>query len=140
MQDWLACKHRTPDEPFPFHVPGLTFGSFYLPSRSETQSVILVDLMDTMMARASTLISELACPKQTSGYRGNFQSFGGVSLVIVPDLALKVIRIREDEVSRRVSTLKQSLVQSGSSREEATQELRAIAPMDLDAAEPRESV
>jgi hypothetical protein len=94
---------------YPFQMPGLTIGSFSLSSKSDTQSLLLVNLMEAMMTQARDLIAEMSSPKHTTGYRGDFKVFGGVSLVIVPDLALKAIRSREDDLSRMFHDLKDSI-------------------------------
>ncbi|KAI1813101.1 hypothetical protein GGS20DRAFT_497411 [Poronia punctata] len=93
----------------PLQMPGLTIGSFSLSSKSDTQSLLLVNLMETMMTQARDLVAEISSPKHTAGYRGDFKVFGGVSLVIVPDLALKAIRSREDSLSRMFHDLKDSI-------------------------------
>ncbi|KAI1749858.1 hypothetical protein F4782DRAFT_511795 [Xylaria castorea] len=93
-----------------FQLPSLTVGSFSLSSKSNTQSLVLVNLTETLAMRARGLITEMSSPKITPGYRGDFQSFGGVSLVIVPDLALRAIRAREDALSRMIDDLKTSIL------------------------------
>ncbi|KAI8627367.1 hypothetical protein F5Y19DRAFT_442809 [Xylariaceae sp. FL1651] len=97
----------------PFQVPGLTIGSFSLSSDSEFQLLLLVNLMENMISRARELVVELTSPKKTAGYRGDFQSFGGVSMVIVPDLALCAIRTRENALTRMLNELKGSMLRHG---------------------------
>ncbi|KAI1738083.1 hypothetical protein F4680DRAFT_198934 [Xylaria scruposa] len=94
----------------PFQLPGLTVGSFSLSSNSNTQFLVLVNLTETMARKARDLIAEISSPKVTPGYRGDFQSFGGVSLVIVPDLALRAIRAREKGLFRIIDDLKNSIL------------------------------
>ncbi|KAI1472376.1 uncharacterized protein F4812DRAFT_11244 [Daldinia caldariorum] len=99
---------------FPFQMPGFSVGSFSLPSTmpGETQAVFLVNSVDAMMARARELVAQATVPKQTAGYRGNFESFGGISLVIVPDLARNAIRARENALLGLVNDLKKTIVRS----------------------------
>ncbi|KAI0974603.1 hypothetical protein F4678DRAFT_458564 [Xylaria arbuscula] len=87
-------------------LPSLMVGSFELPLDSNTQYLVLLNLTETMAMKAKGLIKEMSSPKITRGYRGDFQSFGGVSLVIVPDLALSAIRAREDALFRMIHELK----------------------------------
>ncbi|KAI0183342.1 hypothetical protein EV127DRAFT_475202 [Xylaria flabelliformis] len=93
-----------------FQLPSLTVGSFSLSSKSNTQFFVLVNLTETMARKARRLITEMSSPKITPGYRGDFQSFGGVSLVIVPDLALRAIRAREEGLFRMIEDLKNSIL------------------------------
>ncbi|KAI1392120.1 uncharacterized protein F4822DRAFT_115796 [Hypoxylon trugodes] len=113
----VSITHKTPngDIQYPFRMPDFTIGSFSLPSTTETQSILLINLMDRMVTRARELVAEMSSPKHTSGYRGDFESYGGVTLVIVPDLALKAIRVREDAISRLVEDLKKSILRPGPS-------------------------
>lgn len=112
MQACLARKQGDSSIKYPFQMPGLTIGSFNLSSKSETQSLFLVNLMEAMLTRSRDLVSEMASPKDTLGYRGNFECFGGVSLVIVPDLALRAIRTREAVTLKLVDNLKKTIMQS----------------------------
>lgn len=98
MQTCFATRGQTGAAPYTFSLPDLSIGSFSLSSESTIQFAFLINLMESMLARAKELVSEIASPKNTPGYRGNFHCFGGVSLVIVPDLALQAIRTREDMV------------------------------------------
>ncbi|KAI0433527.1 hypothetical protein F5Y09DRAFT_63530 [Xylaria sp. FL1042] len=91
-------------------LPSLVVGSFSLPSKTNTQSLVLVNLTETMAMKARELITKMSSPKITPGYRGDFQSFGGVSLVIVPDLALRAIHAREDALTRIINHLKSSVL------------------------------
>ncbi|KAI0545984.1 hypothetical protein F4679DRAFT_558986 [Xylaria curta] len=93
----------------PFQLPSLTVGSFSLSTNSNTQLLVLVNLTETMARKAKGFITEMSSPKITPGYRGDFQSFGGVSLVIVPDLALRAIRAREECLFRMIDDLKNSI-------------------------------
>ncbi|KAI1648783.1 uncharacterized protein F4817DRAFT_54362 [Daldinia loculata] len=107
-----SITHRAPNRTiqYPFQMPDFTVGSFSLPSKPETQSIFLINSMDAMMARAKELVAEVTFPKQTPGYRGDFQSFGGTSLVIVPDLARNVIRTRENALFDLLDDLKKLIV------------------------------
>ncbi|KAI1089538.1 hypothetical protein F5B19DRAFT_466987 [Rostrohypoxylon terebratum] len=107
-----AVENKEPNSPirYPFQVPDFTFGSFSLPSKTDTRSILLIHVMDTMTTRAQEIVAEATAPKQTSGYRGDFQSFGGVSLVIVPDLAKSAIRIRENALVDMIEDLKKSIL------------------------------
>ncbi|KAI0884010.1 uncharacterized protein GGS22DRAFT_28837 [Annulohypoxylon maeteangense] len=109
-----SAKNREPDSPirYPFQIPDFTIGSFSLPTQTDTQSFILLNIMDTMIARARGVVAEATTPKQTIGYRGDFQSFGGVTLVIVPDLARSAIRVREDSLVEMIKDLQNHIFQS----------------------------
>ncbi|KAK6956378.1 hypothetical protein Daesc_001655 [Daldinia eschscholtzii] len=108
----VSTTNRAPGSSiqYPFQMPDFTVGSFALPSKPETQSIFLVNSMDAMMARARELVAEATFPKQTAGYRGDFQSFGGTSLVIVPDLARNAIRARENALFGLLDELKKSIM------------------------------
>lgn len=106
MQTYCAARRRTEATPSTFSLPDLTIGSFSLSSESTIQFGFLINLMESMLARVKELVSEIASPKNTPGYRGNFHCFGGVSLVIVPDLALQAIRAREDMVLNSAKQMK----------------------------------
>ncbi|KAI1445639.1 hypothetical protein F5Y02DRAFT_385850 [Annulohypoxylon stygium] len=107
-----AVENKEPNSPirYPFEVPDFTIGSFSLPSKTDTRSILLINVMDTMTTRAREIVAEATAPKQTPGYRGDFQSFGGVSLVIVPDLAKSAIRIRENALVDMIEDLKKSIL------------------------------
>lgn len=106
MQTYTAARRRTEAAPSTFSLPDLTIGSFSLSSESTIQFAFLINLMESMLARVKDLVSEIASPKNTPGYRGNFHCFGGVSLVIVPDLALQAIRAREEVVLNSAKQMK----------------------------------
>ncbi|KAI0853596.1 hypothetical protein F5Y00DRAFT_225045 [Daldinia vernicosa] len=108
-----SIEHKPPNNAvqYPFRMPDFTVGSFSLSSKPETQSIFLINSMDAMMARAKVLVAEATFPKQTPGYRGDFQSFGGTSLVIVPDLARNAIRTRENALFGLFEDLRKSIVQ-----------------------------
>ncbi|KAI1350846.1 hypothetical protein F5Y01DRAFT_284498 [Xylaria sp. FL0043] len=91
-------------------LPSLVVGSFSLPSQFNAQSLVLVTLTETMVTKARDLITKMSLPTVSPGYRRRFQYFGGVSLVIVLDLALKAIRVREDALIRMINNLKSSLL------------------------------
>ncbi|KAI1475797.1 hypothetical protein F4774DRAFT_272314 [Daldinia eschscholtzii] len=112
----VSVTNRAPGSSiqYPFQMPDFTVGSLALPSTPETQSIFLVNSMDAMMARARELVAEATFPKQTPGYRGDFQSFGGTSLVIVPDLARNAIRTRENALLGLLDDLKKSIMRSSS--------------------------
>ncbi|KAI0112948.1 hypothetical protein F4814DRAFT_420082 [Daldinia grandis] len=111
-----SIAHRAPNcvIHYPFQMPDFTVGSFSVPSKLETRSIFLVNSMDAMMARAKELVAEVTSPKQTPGYRGGFQSFGGTSLVIVPDLAREAVQTRENALFDLVDDLKKFIVRSNS--------------------------
>lgn len=69
--------------------------------------LFLINLLEIMFIQVRNSINKLASPKSTPGYRGDFKNFGGVSLVIVPDLALQAIRIRENTVLQLLDQVKQ---------------------------------
>ncbi|KAI1453960.1 hypothetical protein F4805DRAFT_477874 [Annulohypoxylon moriforme] len=112
MKDSIENKDTNSPIRYPFQIPDFTIGSFSLPSKTDTQSIILINVMDTMITRAREIVAEATAPKQTLGYRGDFQSFGGATLVIVPDLARSAIRVREDALVRMIEDLKKPISQS----------------------------
>ncbi|KAL1845687.1 hypothetical protein Daus18300_014474 [Diaporthe australafricana] len=112
MQTYCAAGRRTEAAPHTFSLPNLTIGSFSLSLDSTTQFTLLINLMESMLARARDLVSEIASPKNIPGYRGNFHCFGGVSLVIVPDLALQAIRAREHVVLNSAKQMKLLLLRT----------------------------
>ena len=70
--------------------------------------------MESMLTKSRDLINEMSSPKDTPGYRGSFECYGGITLVIVPDLALQAIRSRERATLRLIDSIKRNLVQMSS--------------------------
>lgn len=61
----------------------------------------MIHLIETMLVRAGELVmSDVVSKRATIGYRGNWQCFGGLSLSIVPDLALQAVRTRDKVVMK----------------------------------------
>lgn len=112
-----ACYNQGESNPaseYQLKLPGWSIGSFSISSKSKTQSLFMVHLMETMLTRSRDLVSELSAPKATYGWRGDWECFGGMSLVIVSDLALQAIRTRERGTLRLVQQIKNAFVLSTS--------------------------
>ncbi|KXJ85212.1 hypothetical protein Micbo1qcDRAFT_223663 [Microdochium bolleyi] len=92
-----------------FNLPGWSIGTFSLSAQSKTQQLFMIHLIETMLTRARDLVSDVVAKKATLGYRGNWECFGGLSLSIVPDLAVQAIRTREKAAIRRVVGIKAAL-------------------------------
>ncbi|KAH7024904.1 uncharacterized protein B0I36DRAFT_332204 [Microdochium trichocladiopsis] len=92
-----------------FNLPGWSIGTFSLSAQSKTQQLFMIHLIETMLTRARDLVSDAVSKKATLGYRGNWECFGGLSLSIVPDLAVQAIRAREKAAMRRVAGIKAAL-------------------------------
>lgn len=113
LRHMQVCCHQSgtyPASEYQLKLPGWSVGSFSVSSKSKTQSLFMVQLVETMLTRLRDLISELVVtPRATYGYRGNWECFGGMSLVIVPDLALQAIRTRESGTLHLVQQIKNAL-------------------------------
>lgn len=106
MQTYCAPERRTEAASQTFSLSDLTISSFSLSSEPTIQFPFLINLVESMLDRARDLVSEIASLKNPPGYRGNFHCFGGVSLVIVPDLALQAIKAKEDMVLNSAKQVK----------------------------------
>jgi hypothetical protein len=95
-----------------FLTPSLTIGSFSLSLESDNQLPILINLMESMFTRSRDLVAQICLPKDTSGYRGSFECYGGVTLVIVPDLALQAVRSRERATLKLIGSVREMMSQS----------------------------
>ncbi|KAJ1326012.1 RNA polymerase II-specific transcription factor-like protein [Microdochium nivale] len=107
-----ATSSRNDNAPAAFQVnlPGWSIGTFYLSAQSKTQQLFMIHLIETMLVRASELVmSDVVSRRATLGYRGNWECFGGLSLSIVPDLALQAVRTRDKVVMKRVADIKSAL-------------------------------
>lgn len=92
------------------NLPGWSIGTFSLSVQSKTQQLFMIHLIETMLVRAGELVmSDVVSKRATMGYRGNWQCFGGLSLSIVPDLALQAVRTRDKVVMKRVADIKSAL-------------------------------
>jgi hypothetical protein len=69
----------------------------------------MITLIETLLARCCKVVGGILSPKLTDGYRGDWECFGGMTLVIVPDLALQAVRAREKAVIRLIDQLKEML-------------------------------
>lgn len=103
---YIERSRSNPTTQYPFEISSLTIGIVSITPRSDTMHLVLINLLETMFIQVRTSINRLSSPKKTPGYRGDFDSFGGVALVIVPDLALQAIRIRENTVLRLLDQVK----------------------------------
>lgn len=106
LQAYVTHRGCVAATEFPFSMPGLNIGSFSLSSEPDTQSLILLHLVESMLTRARGLVANMVSPQDTPGYRGSFECFGGVTLVIVPDLALQALHAKERVTFRLIESIK----------------------------------
>ncbi|KAF3024852.1 hypothetical protein E8E14_011099 [Neopestalotiopsis sp. 37M] len=88
-------KDALQGESHQLQIPAWSMGSYQLASQPRAQVLFVVHVIEDMLTQAQKLIDELVFPKATFGWRGNYECFGGLSLRIVPDLAIQAIRTRE---------------------------------------------
>ncbi|ROW06184.1 hypothetical protein VMCG_04705 [Cytospora schulzeri] len=109
IQASLSRARKGSNASLPFAVPRLTIGSFSLSSRPETQLHFTLGLMESMLVRCRDLMGQITAPRDTRGHRGGFECFGGVTMVIVPDLALQAMRTRETMILGLADEVKKNL-------------------------------
>lgn len=93
-------------------IPGFSAGPFSPSSTAETQLQLTLSLIEFTFADVRDLAYKIISPKNTPGYRGAFNSYGGVALAIVPDMALSAVRVRETAVFAVLAEIKESLLYS----------------------------
>lgn len=93
-------------------IPGFSAGPFSSFSTAETQLHLTLSLIESTFADVRDLAYKIISPKNTPGYRGAFNSYGGVALAIVPDMALRAVRVRETAVFAVLTETKESLLYS----------------------------
>lgn len=114
----LACLDHHRDESTTtgscFYLPKLTMGSFSLARRSETRPLLFVNLMESMLTRATHLVSRLLFAKDPSGRRRGSQAcFAELPPIIEPELALRAITSRETAVLNLIERIKARLLRLG---------------------------
>lgn len=87
-------------------LPSVSIGSFTLTRTSETTSLLLLNLMESMLSRARKLVYQMVCVKDAMGSRGNPP---GLPSILEPGSALKAIRARENRLLNSMERVKAAI-------------------------------
>ncbi|KAG8157294.1 hypothetical protein KVR01_013002 [Diaporthe batatas] len=87
-------------------LPNVSIGSFTLTKSSETMSLLLLNLMESMLSRARKLVYQMMCVKDAMGSRGIPP---GLPSILEPGSALKAIRARENRLLNSMERVKAAI-------------------------------
>lgn len=87
-------------------LPNVSIGSFTLTKTSETTSLLLLNLMESMLSRARKLVYQMLCVKDAMGSPGTPP---GLPSILEPGSALKAIRARENRLLNSMERVKAAI-------------------------------